>query len=413
MRRVIRKPQDVETIFKDSDKHMKAINNDAGWLMGELLGKCLGLINGSEYRSMRAELNPIFAHKAAATYLERIKKFTKHHIERIAGQGQLLHGTLNPVEDFKFLPFWIMIDIIYGDLTLELKDLLGRLLGLRESLWDRMMQGGATRYSWSQYFRPRIAKDLDEFKRGWATFNREAHKTCVLAREKSPIVHLYAKVNAGELDLESLLQTLDEMIFANLDVTMGGLSWNLLFLAAHQDIEDQIREEVRQARNSAPPMDDWDVYLQRSSTLLAASILESSRLKPLAAFSVPQSAPTDRVVGGFLVPAGTNYIVDTHALNMDDQYWGADAKVYRPSRFLGKKPSEMRYHFWRFGFGPRQCLGKFVVDLMSRAIVAYLVEDHRLSLAETTRWDKNPDTWIMHPDTVIRWESLRGDTMQD
>lgn len=139
--------------------------------------------------------------------------------------------------------------------------------------------------------------------------------------------------------------------------------------------------------------------------MLAASILESAQLKPLAAFSVPQSAPTDRVVvGGFLIPAGTIFIINTHTLNIKNPYWGPDREEYRPSRLLERKSSDMRYQFWRFGFGARQCLGKFIVDLMIRSIVAHLVERHKLDLIDYTHWRKNPMMWIQHPDTEIRCE---------
>jgi hypothetical protein len=109
------------------------------------------------------------------------------------------------------------------------------------------------------------------------------------------------------MDTEQLLQTLDEMLFANLDVTMGGLSRNLL-----------LHPRCWQLRS-----------------------LEPARLKPLAAFSVPQSVPTTRRVGEFLVPPRTNFIVDTRAVNIHNLFWGDDGETYRPAAFLGQKASEM------------------------------------------------------------------------
>lgn len=131
---------------------------------------------------------------------------------------------------------------------------------------------------------------------------------------------LYQAVESGTMDIEQLLQTLDEMLFANLYVTMGGLSRNLL-----------LHPRCWQLRS-----------------------LESARLKPSAAFSVPQSVPTARRVGEFLVPPRTNFIVDTRAVNIHNLFWGDDGETYRPATFLGQKASEMWYQYWRFGFGPRR-----------------------------------------------------------
>ncbi|KAI1824923.1 cytochrome P450 [Xylaria intraflava] len=404
---VLRDPADVKTVFKDSDKHTKAVNNDSGWLMGELLGSCLGLISGTRYQNLKTATGSPFTRQRTATYLGRISALTKDHFNHLCTEGRLQKGRINPVSDLKYLPFAVVADIIYGELTPELKKELESIVALRESLWDKMIQGGVTRHSWGRYLPTKTGKDLAEFKLRWTRFNDEAHGASLLAGDSAPIQAMYVAVNSGAVTKEELLQTIDEVLFANLDVTAGGSSWNLLFLASNLDVQDDIREEIRRARASNGE-DDWHQYLQRSDTLLAASIMESSRLKPLAAFSVPQSAPSERLVSGYMVPAGTNFIVDTYALNTRNPYWGPDGEVYRPSRFLDIKASDVRYKFWRFGFGPRQCLGRFVVDLMLRVLIAHLVENYRLFLAEDTHWEKHPTTWIYHPDTEVRCEKLEG-----
>lgn len=377
--------------------------------MGDLLGKCLGLISGPVYQRLRAANSPAFTHRSSSDYLDRISRVTAGQIRKLSTGGKLSHGLLNPVACLAKIPFWTMADILYGDrLPPGLQSELDSLTFLRESLWARMIQGGTTRFTWSQHLPTKTVRDLRDFKRRWAAFNDQAHDIARQEQSQACILPWCDDAKSGQIEKEQLLQTIDEMLFANLDVTMGGISWSLLYLAANEDVQGQIRQEIAQARSTTEATGPgWTDYIRSPSTMLAASILESSRLAPLAAFSVPQAAPTERVVSGFLVPAGTNIIVDTHALNISNPYWGPDGDTYRPARFLeGRKPVEMRYHFWRFGFGPRQCLGKYVFDLMIRIVVAQLVEGYHLRLAETTRWDKNPRTWIMHPDTEIRCDKI-------
>jgi gliotoxin/aspirochlorine/mycotoxins biosynthesis cytochrome P450 monooxygenase len=160
-----------------------------------------------------------------------------------------------------------------------------------------------------------------------------------------------------------------EMLFANLDVTMGGVSWNLVLLAAHSEQQEQLVEEI------CSHAEDLQAYISSSSTFLAACVFESARLKPLAVFSVPQSAPTDRVLDGFVGPAGTSFIVDSYALNLNEAFWGKDAAAYHPERFLQRTGAAIRYNYWRFGFGPRQCLGKYVADLLIRSLFVCLLRD--------------------------------------
>ncbi|KAL3443190.1 cytochrome P450 [Aspergillus insuetus] len=185
---------------------------------------------------------------------------------------------------------------------------------------------------------------------------------------------------------------------------MGSLSWNPVFLAAHPEVQGELYESIAQAEQKEGS--EMTSYLQRSSTYLAACILESARLKPLAASSVPQAAPTERVLDGYLVPAGTSFIVDTYALNVEHEFWGTDRRQYRPSRFLQLNASETRYHMWRFGFGPRQCLGKYVADLIIRVFLAHLLRNWRLEFqkgegTDSRDWQRDLHTWITHPKVKL------------
>lgn len=409
---VLTDPEDVKTVFKDSDLHCKGINNDAGWLMGEILGSCLGLISGAQWRQVRAVTGEAFTYHGATTSLSRITTITREYLIDLGLHGRLAKGKLDPVKDLHMLPFWIVADNLYGDLTPDLRSQLQSLIPLREGLFGRVIRGGVTRFSWSRVLPTSTNRDLDEFRERWGHFNDTVYEKCQQARSRKTMVSLYEAWHAGAITKEQALQTLDEMLFANLDVTIGGLSWNFLFLAANRDVQSQLRHEITKARTRLQVAEEklsqsgWEKYVLRSDTLLAASILESARLKPLAAFSVPQAAPTARIVGGFSVPAGTNFVVDTHALNIRNKYWGADGAAYRPSRFQDRKASETRYHYWRFGFGARQCLGKYLADLIIRVLVAELIENYELGLDATTGWDKNPETWITHPDAEILCEKL-------
>jgi cytochrome P450 len=375
--------------------------------MGELLGKCVGLISGANWSRVRSHTGAHFTHSAAAHQLSHVLRRTTRHIKNLCSSGALsVKGTscLDPVQDLKYLPFWVVADLLYGEMSPAMETEMQELAELREKIWTRMIQGGLTRFAIACYLPWGPARELRVFKKRWEAFNRCARDASLASRQRTPIVDMFAAVDLGTLQLDELLQTCDEMLFANLDVTIGALSWNVVFLATHPAVQEQIRAEI--AANTFDPADQAK-YLQNSTTLLSASILEASRLRPLAPFSVPQAAPTDRHVGPYLVPAGTNFIVDTYKLNIQHQSWGADGRVYRPSRFLGAKASELRYAFWRFGFGPRQCLGKYVADVIIRSLLAELLVGWRLDFeGEQSDWAKKEGSWIMTPDVVVKCERI-------
>jgi cytochrome P450 len=67
-------------------------------------------------------------------------------------------------------------------------------------------------------------------------------------------------------------------MYANLDVGIGSVSWNLVFLACYPEIQAELYREIQKETSSQ----GWEKYVQRSDTLLEACICESLRLRPIA-----------------------------------------------------------------------------------------------------------------------------------
>lgn len=414
---VVSKSEHIKTAFNDSDRHFKADNNDSGYLMSQVLGKCLGLISGKAYSSLRSILDPFFTYGQSGEYLDKIQPRTERYLQEMKlGELSSTRSTMNPVDDFKFLPFLIIADILYGKLTPELETELLSLAPLREKLFQHVIAGGLSRFKVSKHLPTEANRMLRSFRHQWVAFNTRAYGHALAeGLSDTVIVQLFDSAKQGTIDWEHCYQTLDEILFANLDVTMGALSWNLVYLADNPSIQTELRNEL--AISTYPCEDESAThvqregsrrYLQSSTTLLAACILESARLKPLAAFTVPQSAPTDRLIHDYKIPAKTNLVVDTYALNINNEYWGEDRYVYRPQRFLDLSRSDLRYRYWRFGFGPRQCLGKYVAELILRVIIATMVRKFVLHMPidESKDWKRDKETWISHPKVKMELESL-------
>lgn len=327
------------------------------------------------------------------------------HFKELNAQTNLQKGLIDPAQDLKMMPFWIIADVIYGELSRDFERTLSELAPLREAVFRNVISGGLSRFSWSQYLPTEANKDLNKFKAKWSKFNRDARDRALRLGTRPPVADLFDAIAAGQITQEHLLHTMDEVLYANLDVTLGGISWNLVFLAAYPECQQRIRDEVAEWRRS-PKGGDFDGYFLDSTTYLSACILEASRLRPLAAFSVPQAIPTDRVVGGYYFPHGTNFIVDAYALNQRNDFWGKEAMTYRPDRHLTRSATKSRYNFWRFGFGPRQCMGKYVADMMMRVLMVHMVENYELGLMEdeAKEWARDPLNWINHPQMKLRCE---------
>ena len=339
--------------------------------MHQLLGDCLGLISTKDWRQVRNVFDPPFHYSTSQSYVDLVDSEVQRHLDALQSgtSGSLCsRGVIDPVADFKMLPFFIVVRIIYGDLPESMKDELRRLAPIREKLFHHVVAGGLTRFHWARHLPTAANRDLAAFQTAWEVFNRAAYQHAKHASTKvhassqpppPPIVSMWESAACGTITKPQLLQTLDEVLFANLDVTMGSISWNIVFLAANPSAQEELLAEISAATTASPlstssptgsdspskeqerPKNPHAHLLLSSTSFLSACILESARLRPLASFTVPQSAPTTRVIDGYAIPAGTNFIVDADAINRRNPFWGTsseekggDAATYRPGRFL-------------------------------------------------------------------------------
>ncbi|KAL8723170.1 MAG: hypothetical protein Q9181_007340, partial [Wetmoreana brouardii] len=356
---VLTRPEHIKEVFKDSDKQYKAVDNNSGYLMSRILGQCVGLVSGTQWRNLRSVTERAFTRTTSTAYVSLINERIKSYFKELQSSMTLSQGLLDPAEDLKLLPFLVVAEVIYGKLSPELESQLRSIAPRREALFKHVISGGLARFHVSKYLPTKANHALADFRAKWHALNRLAYNLAVSSRSNVPIISLYAAADAGEITHEQMYQTLDEMLYANLDVTLGGISWNVVFLAANHDVQTSLRAEVtakrREATNNneggsadmgnSTAQKNFNGYLISSSTLLNACILESARLRPLAAFSVPQSAPTPRLVDGYVVPAGTSFVVDSYALNIRNPFWGENSTTYRPQRFLDTRKgmaTEMR-----------------------------------------------------------------------
>ncbi|PSR83624.1 cytochrome p450 monooxygenase GliC [Coniella lustricola] len=451
---VLTKPAHVEAVFRDSHKHTKAHANDSGFLMDSLLGSCLGLISGQPWNAVRSGVEAPFLRSSMRQYARDAQDFTSAFMHRLQSDNNAFRqqGTLHPVQDLKLLPILFVARVIYGLLTDEQERELRDLIPPRENIFRTVIGGGITRFEFSKFLPLPDIRALKRFKDNWARWNDRVHANAVKRASKAdpaPVIAMYKAVEDGKMTREQLLQTLDEILFANIDVTMGGLSWTLVFLAAHPDVQAALRSEI-QAQCSSSGEDDEnisardnrerDAYLlsawTATPTLLGACILEAARLRPLAAFSVPQACPSVRVLDGFEIPAGTNFIIDSYALNIRDPFWGPDRDRFRPERWLErhKYGRDLRYRYWRFGFGPRTCLGKYLAELIVRTVVVEVLENWKIALQPTRpdveqkgidkenasntstkandvddgmSWPWDDELWIHSPQLLLKCEPLK------
>eukprot|EP00058_Branchiostoma_floridae_P005342 XP_002590830.1 hypothetical protein BRAFLDRAFT_90034 [Branchiostoma floridae] len=169
------------------------------------------------------------------------------------------------------------------------------------------------------------------------------------------------------------------------ETTSTGLSWLLLELSRHPEIQDRLRSEVR----AVLPGDDtpitWDLLDQ--IPYLMWVVKETLR----------QALQDDRL-GQYPIPAGTVVNISPAVMHRLSQYW-EDPDTFKPERFAGDS-NRNPYTFLPFIAGPRTCIGsKFALAEM-RAVTAVLVRHFQFDPVPGVEY-KNKQRITMRPEPPL------------
>ncbi|CEJ82321.1 hypothetical protein VHEMI02392 [[Torrubiella] hemipterigena] len=399
---VLTKPEHLRDFYRDSDKHIKAVNNNSGWLVGELLGSCLGLVSQERWQRVRTHWSHLFTPTLAQSYTPVAINHAREYVDRLLQSQPNNVDTViqfDVVDGLKLYPFITVAEILFGLLSEKQEKTLIGLVPEREELFRLGIKGGINRTRLAPLLQTKAYRMLCKYQASWRAFVVDAYESSRALDKNAMVEELWGKVvNDNGMSEQECLQTLDEVLFANLDVTTSAVSWTHVLIAQHPGIQQDVRQEIAQHR------DQWDEYINNPNTLLAGCVLEASRLHPILPFSNPEAATVDKIVGGVAIPRGVDVIVDTHAINVDNPYW-VDGTSYNPRRFSNMQSQQYRYHFWRFGFGPRQCLGKYLSDRLVRALLGELLGRCEISLHESNKDNSSfglqDESWVGLPQVRI------------
>jgi hypothetical protein len=207
------------------------------------------------------------------------------------------HLVVNPVTALQWFPFFHMAEVFYGSLSTSERAELQRIGQLRVEIFREVVQGGVVnRFGFlSRLLQTSASRLADQFLREWRNFNTRIYRRQLHSNEDAPIVSLWGAVEDNRLRAtevwkrsrprveystypsgpEQVLHSLDESLFANLDVTTHVLTWAIVQLAQHSPKQDELREDIRAHAT------DSVKYVNSKTTILHYTFLEALRLRPV------------------------------------------------------------------------------------------------------------------------------------
>uniref|UniRef100_UPI0005D394C3 uncharacterized LOC105432372 n=1 Tax=Pogonomyrmex barbatus TaxID=144034 RepID=UPI0005D394C3 len=173
--------------------------------------------------------------------------------------------------------------------------------------------------------------------------------------------------NMNDLDIR---EEVDTFVFEGHDTVAMGLTYAILLLAEHKEIQECVRKEVsaimqaNKGKLSMSALNDMS-YLERC-------LKESLRLYPSVPY-ISRILSEDVKLQSYLVPSGTTIILNVYNIHRDSHFW-PNPDVFDPDRFLPEKIQNRHpYSYIPFSAGPRNCIGQRFAMLEMKAIIAPLV----------------------------------------
>ncbi|GAB1866375.1 Cytochrome P450 4C1 [Camponotus japonicus] len=165
---------------------------------------------------------------------------------------------------------------------------------------------------------------------------------------------LIAASQEGFLTDLDIKEEVDTFMFEGHDTTAMGITFALLLLAQHKDIQERVRIEI----NTVMQENGGKLTMSSLQNLLYLDrcLKETLRLYP-SVFLISRKAAEDVKLQSYMVPAGTTVHLNIYGVHRDPNFW-PNPEVFDPDRFLPEKVQKRHpYSYLPFSAGLRNCIG--------------------------------------------------------
>lgn len=226
------------------------------------------------------------------------------------------------------------------------------------------------------------------------------------------MTHLIQAEDKDQLEFEDLLNNAETLIIAGSETTATLLSGVTYYLLANPNVLTRLVKEVRSSFDS---QEEITVAKVNGLNYMLACLDEALRLYPPAATTHPRViAPPGATIAGRFIPAGVSVGMSQYAAFRTSLNWSHRLE-FIPERWLEQRDTlfanDKRDVLQPFSYGPRNCIGRNLAYIEMRLILAKLLWNFDLELADGCQdWANQPifTTWQKAPLMVNLRRVKRG-----
>ncbi|MGD1701923.1 cytochrome P450 [Dapis sp. BLCC M229] len=332
-------------------------------------------LEGDRHRRERKLLMPPFHGDRMRNYGELICNITKEAASNLTVSQTFIARKL-----MQEITIQVILQAVFGlydsPRLSQIKSMLGDFLELTASPLRA-----------SLLFFPWLQKDLGPWS-PWGKYQRQQQKLNELlyteiATRRSQLdpnrtdiltLMLLARDEEGQgMTDQEIRDELMTMLVAGHETTATALAWAVYWVHKQPQVYQKLMEELQTLEIDADPMTIFRL------PYLTAVCQETLRIYPVAILTFPRRTKQPVELESYDLEAGTiiqGSIYLTH--HREDLY--PEPKKFKPERFLEKQFSP--YEYLPFGGGSRRCLGMALANFEMRLVLATLLSNFEMELAE-------------------------------
>ena len=179
--------------------------------------------------------------------------------------------------------------------------------------------------------------------------------------------------NGQALTDEELRDELLSILFAGHETTATILAWAFYQIHQRLDVREKLLYELTSLGETSTPMDIAQL------PYLTAVCQETLRMYPVLPVIFPRIVKSPMTIADYWFDAGTTLMISNYLVHYREDIY-PNARQFKPERFLDRQYSPSEY--FPFGGGNRRCLGYALALLEMKLVLATILSQYQLALAE-------------------------------
>lgn len=194
----------------------------------------------------------------------------------------------------------------------------------------------------------------------------------------SPDSMVHGWLFEDKIDRKDVISFVMDAFEAGIHTTSYTLCFLLYHLARNPKYQDLVMEEIDAKISPDKPINAEDV---ENLKWLNVCLKETLRMHPVA-IGTGRLAMADMIIRDYHIPEGTMIIAHNERIGRDDDIF-EDANTFKPDRWDNYRtcPKNQRpspFAFRPFGLGARSCIGRRIIELEMRMLMARLLQSFRI-----------------------------------